>query len=203
MRVFVENLFAPLTAVVPAEPVTVRGSWSTHPRKVYSDASQLGTGTGPFVEVVDSVWAGSFESAAPLAGIALMCTPGTAWWAKSNPAELNPCVRVSLTASSATTSERATFAGSFHSAFVPGVPVGGGLANCRIGPENLVTGRPHVVAEVGEAAFVLLLLPGALLRTGRNRLWRVRDAVVSDLPSSLADLVTRRRAGELHVRWEA
>ncbi len=200
MRGFVEELSSPLTAVVPAEPVTVRGSWSTHRRKAYSDASQLGTGTGPFVEVVDSVWAGTFESAVPLAGIALMCTPGTAWWAKSSPAGVHLPVRVSLTASSATTGERATFAGSFHGAFVPWVPVDGGQAGCRLGTENLATGRPHVVAEVGDVAFAAVLLPEALLKVGRNRLWRLRDAIAPGLPSSLAELLTRRRAGEFRLR---
>ena len=70
MSALVDNLFAPLVAVVSPEPVFARGSWSTSRRKTYASASQLGTCEGPYVEVIDSVWGGALESVVPLAGIA-------------------------------------------------------------------------------------------------------------------------------------
>lgn len=52
-----------------------------------------------------------------------------------------------------------------------------------------------VVDEIDDAAFVVVLVQRALLKTGRNRLWRLRDALAADLPADVRDLLTRRRAG--------
>jgi hypothetical protein len=199
MSALLDEFFFPLRTVVPGEPIAVRGAWSTSRRKTYAAASQLGTGAGPFVEVVDSAWVGVFESAVALAGIAFLCTARRAWWVKSLPPQANPPVRISWTAAAATRGGRATFTGQFHGVGLPAVPIEGDETTCRLGAENLVTGRPCVVAAAGGSAFVVLLLPGALLKVGRNRLWRLRDDVAPGLPADLGELLTRRRSGELRM----
>ena len=79
MPSFIENFFSPLAAVLPAEPVELRGEWSTSLRRTYENAAQVDSGVGPFVEVIDARWAGTFESSVPLTGIAMLYRDGGPW----------------------------------------------------------------------------------------------------------------------------
>src|SRR5207245_2121346 len=96
MAPFIEKLLSPLAAVVPGEPFELRGEWSPSLRRAYENVSQLDSGVGPFVEVMDARWAGTFESSVPLTGIAMLYSPGGGCWVKANPATMNPAMQVSL-----------------------------------------------------------------------------------------------------------
>jgi hypothetical protein len=75
---FIEEFLAPLAAVLPGEPATLRGSWSTSRRRTYENASPVGSGAGPYVDVIDARWVGAYESTVPLTGIAMLCRLGGA-----------------------------------------------------------------------------------------------------------------------------
>jgi hypothetical protein len=71
-------------------------------------------------------------------------------------------------------------------------------STCELGSGSAICGQPYVVARMGETAFVLVLLQGSLLRTGRNHLWRLRDELAWGLPMELRALLARGRAGDLY-----
>ncbi len=196
----IERIEESLAGIVPPEPLEIRGSWSQSIRRTYRGKSRSGSGAGRFVDVVDVRWSGIVEGAMPVAGVAFLHHGRSIHWVKSPPASLNLAVEVSLHAYADDPTVGATFTGRLGDALVPGVPVrcGPDLANaCAIGPARAATGRSHRVAEVDGVAFIVLLFPGALLKTGRNRLWRLRDAWTPNLPADVRDLLTRQRAGVL------
>jgi hypothetical protein len=43
----------------------------------------------------------------------------------------------------------------------------------------------------------VLLLQGRFLKTGRHRLWRMREELASSLPPRIRELLTRRRSGSI------
>lgn len=197
MPPFIEDFFSPLAAVVPGEPAELRGEWSTSLRRIYENAIQVDSGVGPFVEVIDARWAGTFESSVPLTGIAMLYRSG-GWWAKASPATMNPGVQVSLHTRAGCVDGQASFAAGLHGVFLPTVPVTCGddlSAACTFGSSHAVTGRPHLVAEIDGAAFIVVMLQGSVLKVGRNRLWHLRDELVSALPTDLRQLLARGRTG--------
>lgn len=197
MPPFIEDFFSPLAAVVHGEPVKLSGEWSTSLRRTYESAVQVDSGVGPFVEVIDARWAGTFESSVPITGIAMLYRDGGSW-AKASPATMNPGVQVSVHARAGCVDGQASFAASLHGAFLPTVPVvcGDDLpAACTFGSSHAVTGRPHLVAEVDGTAFIVLMLQGSVLKVGRNRLWHLRDELASALPADLRQLLVRGRTG--------
>lgn len=194
----IRDLSSALVTVVPELPVLMRGSWSTSSRKVYESAGQAGSGSGPFREVVDARWSGSFECEAPLAALGFLVTAERTYWGKSAPAVAHPLVHVSLHAYANYDSECATFAAGVHGLTPPSLPFPCGndlIAACSLGPRDATTGQAHQVARVEGAAFVVILLPASVLTTGRNRLWRLRDDLASNLPSDLRGILTRGRTG--------
>lgn len=202
MRTFVAEFFSPLTALVPSELVELRGAWSTSHRKTYAKASQLGSGMGPLVDVVDAQWSGTVESRTPLAGIAVLNTGTKARWVKSAPAMLNANIYVSFTSVGAHAPRRATFTARLHGAILPGVPVdvdGDVTVTRHLRTNRIETGRAHFLVEVPGAAFVVLFLPSTVLKVGRNRLWRVLDDLALALPPELRRVLTKGRTGELQV----
>jgi hypothetical protein len=147
---------------------------------------------------VDAFWKATVDCAQPVAGIAFLERGRSLDWVKSAPASLNLAIDVSLHAYADDPSLGATFSGGLGGERLPGVPVRCGAdleAACAIGPARAATGRAHRVAEIDGVAFVVLLLQRSLLKTGRNRLWRLRDAFAADLPPDVRDLLTRRRTG--------
>jgi hypothetical protein len=200
MRDAIDRLFAPLAAVVRREPVPLRGAWSFSTRRAYAAASQLGTGDGPFVEIADACWRGTFESPTPLVGLMILCTATEARWAKSEPARANPAVEVRLTGAGGFARPTATFSACLSGGFTVGIPVSAAedlVESCRVNTAAVEAGRPHALAEVADTVLVVVLIPSAAVEVGRCRLWRLRRRFARGLPPPLAEVLTRRRAGTL------
>jgi len=196
------HLDASLRDLVPPESIQCRGEWTVPRRRTYESQAQVGTGSGPYVEVVDLRWRGALTSASPISGIGFLQTAQSLYWVKA--AEVSPmlAVGVSLHAYAEYTSQGATFTASLAGAHLPGVPVAGSrdLASvCALGPDILTTGRVTCLARVGSAAFFVLLLQRTLLKVGRKRLWRVRDEIAALLPADMRELLTHRRTGSAHA----
>ncbi len=189
-----------LAAVVPEEAAEIRGEWMATERRTYESAAQSGTGTGPFVDVADMRWRGAIECAVPVAGIAFLVTSREIYWAKSDPPAENPPVEIAFHARAGYADGRATFAASLGGSVLPGVPVafGGDVsASCAFGPRRAVTGRAHLVAQVENVAFIVVLLQKSVIKIGRNHLWRLRDQLAASLPENARRVLTRNRTGVL------
>ena len=193
-----DQLDSSLSDLVPGESVEFRGEWSTPLRRIYKSEAQVGTGSGPFVDVVDLRWRGALTSSGAISGIAFLLTASNLYWVKAAEASLTLPVDVSLTAYAGYTTEGATFTASMAGAYLPGVPVLGSadLAGaCALGPNVLTTGRVTCLARANSAAFFVLLIQRGLLKVGRKRLWRVRAGIATSLPAGIRELLTRRRTG--------
>lgn len=165
---------------------------------------QSGTGSGPFVDVVDLRWRGILTCPAPIAGIAFLVTAAELFWVKSSRAVVSLPVDVSLHGYADYSAKQATFTAGLGGAVLPGVPVAceADLArSCTLGPACLTTARLEQLAQVDTAAFVVLLIQGRFLKTGRHRLWRLRDELALSLPQRVREILTRRRTGT--IRWES
>jgi len=196
-----DQLDSSLRELVPGESVEFGGQWVTSSRLTYKSEPQCGSGSGPFVEVVDLRWRGALTSAGPISGVAFLLTADNLYWAKAAEVSLTLPVDVSLHAYAEYTAERATLTASLGGAFLPGVPVAGcpDLAGaCALGPNVLTTGRVTCLARANAAAFFVLLIQRGLLKVGRKRLWRLRDDVASSLPPGIRELLTHRRTGSVH-----
>jgi hypothetical protein len=183
----IERIARSLAAIVAPEPIEIRGEWSRSTR-------------GANAEIVDAVWRADLQGAAPVVGLGFLHSRASLYWIKSAPASANDALRVSLTAYADRRVPGATFASGFTKASLPGVPVRGGpdLENaCAIGTARAAAGRPHRVAEIDGTVFAVILLPGAVVKTGRNRLWRLRDELAASLPEDVRTLLTRGRSGSL------
>ncbi len=111
---------------------------------------------------------------------------------------MNPVVCVSLTSYLDGAGRGATFTANLHGAYLPGVPVtcsGKPIDACTLGLASAVAGRAHVVASMPGATFAVILLPAALLKTGRNRLWRLRDETAALLPAEVRAPFVSGRTG--------
>jgi hypothetical protein len=197
-----DELDAALADVVPREPVALEGAWRASVRRTYRDEAQLGTGSGPWVEVVDQRWTGALTSAAPVAGILFLVTPGEICWVKSAPAAPTQPVSVSLHAHADCSPASATLGVGMGRAGVHSVVVrvaGDLLEACTLGPRRLTTGRVVRLVEAEDALFLVVLLQGSLLKVGRNRLWRLRDDLAVNLPPRVRLMMTRRRTGGVRL----
>lgn len=193
-----DEIDAALADLVPREPVAFRGEWTRSTRRKYRDGSQLGTGSGPFVEIVDWRWRGALESLTPIAGLAFFVTMDALYWGKSAPASLIQPVEVSFAAYADYSPQRASFSANLGNAYLPGVAIDAladPVSTCTLASAPPTTGKITCLAQVDEAAFLALLVPGRFLRVGRNRLWRLRERFAATLPSNLQLLFTRRRSG--------
>jgi hypothetical protein len=183
----IERIARSLEAIVPPDPIEIAGSWSRSTR-------------GADAEIVDAVWRAAIEGTTSVVGLGFLQHRESLYWVKSGPAKTDREIRVSLTAYADRRVPGATFTTGFADARLPGVPVrcGNDLENaCAIGPARAVAGRPHRVAEIDGAALVVIVLPGAAVKTGRNRLWRLRDELADDLPGEVRTLLTRGRSGRI------
>ncbi len=195
-----DQLDSSICHVVPSESVEFRGQWTTSSRRAYKSGAQIGTGGGPFVEVVDFRWRGALTSAGPFSGIAFLLTADNLYWAKAPEVSLTLPVDVSLHAYAGYTADCATFSASLACALLPGVPVAGSadLAGaCDLGPHVLTTGRVTCLARTNSAAFSVLLIQRSFLKMGRKRLWRLRDDAASSLPSGIRELLANHRTGSV------
>jgi len=195
-----DELDASLAPLIPQEAVEFAGSWSPTARRTYKTENQIGTGSGPFVDVVDRWWRGTLTCPAPIAGIGFLVTASGLFWVKSSPAAATLPVAVSLHAYADYSAEQATFTAEVGGAVLPGVPVACGsdlVQSCTLEPRRLATGRVEQIAQANTAAFAVLLIQGRFLKVGRRRLWRVREELASSLPPRVRELVTRRRASTI------
>ena len=184
--------------LVPRESVEFRGEWSTLLRRTYRSEADVGTGSGPFVDVVDVHWRGALTASGAITGVAFLLTGDDLYWAKATEASVTLPVDVSLHAYAGYTTERATFTANIAGAYLPGVPVPGSAdlaGSCALGPAVLTTGRVTCLARTHSAAFLVLLIQRSLLKFGRKRIWGVRPDIASSLPADIRELLTRRRTG--------
>ncbi len=198
---FVDAISSALAGVVPEEPVEVDGDWSSSKRRTYKEESQLGSGEGPYVEVVDHRWHGVIRGTKPLVGIGFLITPRALWWAKSPPRQETLPVDISLTTWAKSPEDGATFTGSVGQSFLPGVPVAfnGDLAGCALGSLRSATGQAHVVARLEGATFAVITLSADTIKVARNRLWHLRAEFASRIPEAPRGILTRGRTGS----WSA
>ena len=195
-----DELDASLAPLISQEPVDFAGSWLPSTRRTYKTGNQIGTGSGPFVDVVDRWWRGTLTCPAPIAAIGFLVTPSGLFWVKSSPAATTLPVAVSLHAYADYSAEHATFTGDVGGAVLPGVPVACGVdpaRSCTLEPRRLATGRLEQLANADTAAFAVLLIQGRFLKVGRHRLWRVRDEFAAPLSPRLREILTRRRTGAI------
>lgn len=195
MYPLIQQLSSAIELLAPPEAVSITGEWSHSRRKSYMDASQLGSGMGPFVEIVDHRWRGSCACAVPLAGFGFMVTPTAAFWVKSPPATLNPMVQVSFHVWADYQPGQATFAANMLGSYLPAVPVASvesPAVACSLGPGNTTTGRAHTIASIDGVEFIAVFLPQPLLKVGRNRLWRFRSAYTPALPLDVQQFLQGR-----------
>ena len=195
-----DEIDASLEALVPGTSIEFRGNWLPATRRTYQAASQRGSGSGPFVEVVDLRWRGTLKSAEPIVAVAFLVAATELSWAKSGPPTSSLDVEISLHAYADYSDKRATFASSLGGAFLPGVPVavpGELRAVCTLGQAAVTTAVVQLLAQTEEVAFLALLLPARFIKVGRKRLWHLREEFASSLPPRVADLLTRRRSGSM------
>lgn len=195
-----ERLDAALHDRVPSEPVALSGEWSSRSRRRYAAERQLGTGCGPFVDVMDRRWQGALSCPGSTAVMAFLLTADTLYYVKAPEMSLALPVDLSLHAYADDMPDRATFTARLAGAFLPGVPVSirsDVPEPCTVPVEVVRTGRVSCVARAGSASVFVLLLPRIAVEVGRKRLWRLRQEVASSLPSEICELLTRRRAGSL------
>lgn len=200
---FFDELEASLAGLVTSEGVELSGSWQPTTRRTYEAASQSGTGSGPFTEVVDFRWRGQLSCAVPIAGVAFLATASGLFWSKTTPPASPQEVDVSLHAYADYSQGRATFTASIAGAVLPGIAVafaGDPADVCTLRNTQLATAHVEPLAETEDAAFFCLLLPAPFLAIGRHRLWRVREEFTVSLPPRILEILTRRRSGS--IPWE-
>ena len=198
-----ERLDSLLGDLILGESVEFAGEWAKTSRRTYASKTQVGTGSGPFLEVVDLRWHGALTSFRPISGIAFLLTPDNLYWVKAPEVSPTLSVDVSLHAHAGHAADGATFAAGMAGAGLPGVPVAGSedlAGTCAFGPKVMTTGRVTCLARVSSAAFFVLPIQGGLLKVGRKRLWRLRDDVASSLPPGVRELLTHRRTGVVRAR---
>jgi hypothetical protein len=198
---FLDQLDRSLSGVIPAEPVELRGEWSQASRRTYRSEAQIGTGSGPFVEVVDARWRGALTCNTAISGMAFLVAADSLYWVKASDVSPSLPVEVSLHAYAEYTNLGATFTASLADSGLPGVPVpvSPDLSDaCDIEPGVLTTGRVTRVARTGSASFLVLLIQRSCLKVGRKRLWRLREEVAASLPEAARQLLTHRRTGAVH-----
>jgi hypothetical protein len=189
-----ERLQTWLPLAVPPIPVVFAGSWSAPLRRVYARPEQYGSGSGPFSSIVDTVWSGTIECEAPVAALAFLEVERQIYWAKSVPAAFAQPFSAGLTRHADYSQDRATFSARFGGSALPGVPVEA-ATDLKLGGGRTTTGVPYCVCTTPGARFFVVLVQQALARTGRCRLWRLRQPAAALLPPDLQRLFTQRRSG--------
>jgi hypothetical protein len=195
-----DKVEAALTEVRANSVISVHGEWSLRSRRSYAAGAQVGSGSGPYVDVVDHVWDGRLTGPAPFTGMAFLGTESMIYWAKAAHASQTLAVHVSLHGYAGYVADQMTFSVGLDDVLLPGVPVqasSGQPRACLVETNTIPTGRVTCLARSGAKAFFVLLLPTDAVKFGRNRLWRLRDSFATQLPEDVRELLTRRRAGVL------
>jgi hypothetical protein len=197
---FLQHLDSSLTELVPRLRVELQGDWSEKLRRTYESKTQLGSGNGPYMDVIDRWWRGTLNCSSEISGVDFLVTEKCLHWVKSPVASFNLSVSVSLHAYANYMQQHATFTGHLGGAGLPGVPVHvekGFEEVCSVRPDTFTTGQVACLAQAGETVFAVLLIPRTLLKFGRNRLWHLRNEIASSLPSDIGNLLSHQRAGSL------
>lgn len=197
---FFDELDASLAGLIPEEPVECAGEWTQSERRTYQRPGQTGTGSSPFVDVVDQRWRGTLTGAVPIAGIAFLVTNAELFWVKSMPAAATLPVEVSLHAYADYSLKQATLTAGLGGAVLPGVPVACApdlAGSCAVEPRRVTTSRLEQLAHAEEAAVAVLLIQGRFLKTGRGRLWRLKEELTSSLSPRVREVLTRGRSGSI------
>lgn len=195
-----DRLDAALAETVPSATVGVHGDWTSRTRRSYETAAQLGSGLGPYIDVVDYVWVGRLSGATLITGMALLHTESGVHWAKAAHASEELRVQVSLRGYADWDPDRMNFAAGLDDAFPLSGPIEARFkhpSDCLVAAEVIPVGRVVCIARAGGTSFFVVLFARDSVKFGRNRLWRLRDSIADHLPSDLAELLTRRRAGFL------
>ena len=189
-----------LIAAVPARDLQLRGEWTTSLRRTYASEEASHTGSDSFVDVRDKRWRGTITSDGPLGAIAFLMHHDELHWAKSPEIASSLVVDVALHSYAEFQTHRATFASSIGGAVLPGVPVSasGEPSGASIISDAVVTsGRVLCLARMTDAMLFAVLMPGELLKMGRKRVWRIRDAAPFDSVPDILPLMTHGRTGTL------
>jgi hypothetical protein len=197
---FLQYLESSLTNIAPRLAVELRGDWSEKFRRTYESKTQLGTGGGPYVDVVDRWWRGTLNCSSEISGIAFLLTEQCVYWVKSPVASLTLPVDVSLHAYANYIRQHATFTAQLGGAGLPGVPVlieDNVAGVCRVEPNTFTTCQAACLAQTSTTIFAVLLFPRMLFKFGRNRLWHLHNEIASSLPPDIGKLLTRQRAGNI------
>ena len=199
------ELDSSLSEVIASEPVTFAGAWQPPTRR--TDRQPDGRGTEVLVEGIHVQWTGSLTSKVPIVSVGFLLTRDTLFWIKSAPAAVSQPVTVSLSAYADHSLDKATFAldqatfvPSVGGASLPGVPVPcvDDLSQaCTLGVAEQVTGHVCCLASARNVSFLALILPGSVVKVGRNRLWHLRGTLAPLLSLPVRDLLTRRRSGSI------
>jgi len=195
---FLERLDSSLRRLNSEQLIMCHGAWSTSLRRVYASLSQLGSGEGPFVEIIDARWNANLSAEFAFGVIAFLATPREIYWSKASLISSLVPVQVSLSAYTHNAPVGSSFTGRAGEAYLPGVPVASGRPLedvCTAEPQRLVAGRVARLAQTTDAEFCVVALPRAVLKVGRNHLWRVRDDSASEFPPDVRAVLTRGRAG--------
>jgi hypothetical protein len=187
-----------LPIAIPPERAALVGSWSRQLRRQYENPSQLGSGCGPYVDVLDVRWRGTIDCSVPVVGVAFLQTADEVYWVKSAPAALAQSVEICVSGYANYTPGAATLSCGLGGSLLPGVPVqaSGNLQDCcRMGSGETTTGVPYQVCETESVRFIIVLVPQPLAKPGRSRLWRLRPQAALQLPIGLRKLFTYGRCG--------
>lgn len=196
----VKTYFGALADLIPVAPLNLTGTWSSKPQRRYASPASK-PGVGPYMDTMDWRWDGFVKGETLLAGLYLRIRGASMRWAKSERPVESPAV--AIFASAWNENQRSvSVAASFHGAGGNSWPM---ILDAEppdaiaIHSSGLEMGRPHLLAELGDETVALLVLPGSMVRMGRNGLWRVRDDIASRLPPDLRLLFTRSRNGEVEL----
>jgi hypothetical protein len=187
-----------LPTVIPPERVALVGSWSRPMRRQYKSPAQLGSGTGPYVNIIDAIWRGTTECRVPVVGIAFLQTADGVYWAKSAPAALAQPIDICIRGYANYAPEYAMLSCGLGDGGLPGIQLRASSdlrECCRMGLGETTTGVPYQVCETDAGRFFIVLVQQALARTGRCRLWRLRRRAALLLPVATRELLTQRRRG--------
>ncbi len=197
-HLLLEQLDSCLGAADPVRDVQLTGQWSSSTRRTYTSDVASRPASAPFTDVVDVRWRGTLASDAPTGALALLLHHGDLHWSRSPVISSSLGVEISLHSYADFQVDRATFASSVDGAWLPGVPIsvdGAATDACAINDGVVTIGRVVCLARTTDATLFAILLPGELLKMGRKRIWRVRDAAPFDHVPAVRQLMIHGRTG--------
>jgi hypothetical protein len=193
------ELQSSLAGVIPNEPVILEGEWRSSRRLTYKDEAQLGSGSGPFIEVEDWRWTGTLSSAIPIVCIVFAKTPESLFWAKSGSPISN--LEVDLAVRAEGRSDRAKFTASVGEACLPSFMFSGDASHSiEVKTGDYTTGQLVPLARYDDIEIIGYVIPSGLIKVGRKRIWVLRSEFSDSLPPVFRDLLTHGRTGQVQIQ---